>query len=355
MRQKQVNPQQIKNLYRVYSPSSMTNAFLAVKEQNMSVKRASRQYNVPETTLRQRILGRVSCDTTSSGTPPILSQEEEAVFVEHLKAMANMGYGYTRTEVVQMASEYAVTLQKRDREHPFILKWFRKFMGRWPELSVNKPRSLSVARAKATSKDVVDTYFQSLKEILDKYGLQDKPENIYNVDEKVLQTEHSPPYVVGPRVSTVSAVTSGKSTTTTVIGCGNALGVSLPPYFIFKGQRMRQELLDGCSEGTGGTVSESAHTSHVLQPLDLGCFGPFQRIYNSECHKFIRQNPSSTITRYNICSIACRSYIHALSPANLQSSFRKSGIYPYNPSTVDELNFKPSFALKSSCHTVTDE
>ncbi|KAJ8310339.1 hypothetical protein KUTeg_012204 [Tegillarca granosa] len=65
-------------------------------------------------------------------------------------------------------------------------------------------------------------------------------------------------------------------------------------------QGVRQELLVGCSEGTGGTVSET-----------------------------------------------CRSYIHALSPANLQSSFRKSGIYPYNPSAVDEINFKPSVALKS--------
>ncbi|KAJ8310927.1 hypothetical protein KUTeg_012792 [Tegillarca granosa] len=183
-------------------------------------------------------------------------------------------------------------------------------------------------------------------------------------------------------------------------------GGCLPPYFVFKGQGMRQELLDGCSEGTGGTVSESgwsnsdifqhyldihfptyiqkrdenqpilllydghrshlsiglinwakshniilfvlpAHTSHVLQPLDLGRFGPFQKKYNSECHKSIRQNPSSTT--YNICSLACRSYIHALSPANLQSSFRKSGIYPYNPSAVDEINFKPSVAFKSSC------
>ena len=33
-----------------------------------------------------------------------------------------------------------------------------------------------------------------------------------------------------------------------------------------------------------------AHTSHVLQPLDVACFGPFQRMYNGECHKLIHRN-----------------------------------------------------------------
>lgn len=48
-----------------------------------------------------------------------------------------------------------------------------------------------------------------------------------------------------------------------------------------------------------------AHTSHVLQPLDVGCFGPMQHIYNAQCHKFLRENPASKINRYNVCSLAC--------------------------------------------------
>ena len=35
-----------------------------------------------------------------------------------------------------------------------------------------------------------------------------------------------------------------------------------------------------------------AHTSHVLQPMDIGCFGSFERIFNNECHKFMKQNCS---------------------------------------------------------------
>ena len=48
-----------------------------------------------------------------------------------------------------------------------------------------------------------------------------------------------------------------------------------------------------------------AHTSHALQPLDIGCFGPFKKIYNAEYHKFIRDNSLSKVTEYNVYSLAC--------------------------------------------------
>ena len=111
--------------------------------------------------MRQRAKGRVDPETTGSGPAPVLSQEEEAGFVEHLNYMASVEYGYTRSEIVSMASEFAVSLQMRDIDHPFSLKRFRSFMKRWPELGVTKPRSLSVARAKATIQDVVSKYFLS--------------------------------------------------------------------------------------------------------------------------------------------------------------------------------------------------
>ena len=89
-----------------------------------------------------------------------------------------------------------------------------------------------------------------------------------------------------------------------------------------------------------------AHTSHVLQPLDIGCFEPFERIYNAECHKYMPANFCTVIDRYSICELACRTYSKALSPENLQSSFRKSGIYLLDPRVVDNSTFIPAEVLK---------
>ena len=66
----------------------------------------------------------MDADRTALGRLPILSQEEESQLVEHLKAMASVGYGCTRQEVVDMASEFAVALNKIDEDNPFSLKWF---------------------------------------------------------------------------------------------------------------------------------------------------------------------------------------------------------------------------------------
>jgi len=68
------------------------------------------------------------------------------------------------------------------------------------------------------------------------------------------------------------------------------------------------------------------HTSHNLQPLDVGSAGPLQRIYDHECNKTTRQN-SLVFTRYNVCELAYKEYQKALYPENLQDAFRKYGIF----------------------------
>ncbi|KAL4221865.1 hypothetical protein ACF0H5_020120 [Mactra antiquata] len=60
----------------------------------------------------------------------------------------------------------------------------------------------------------------------------------------------------------------------------------------------------------------------------------------------MRDNCGQGITRYNICSLGCSAYLKALTPGNLQSSFRKAGIYPLNPDMVHPSNFKPSEVLQ---------
>lgn len=386
--------------YRCYSPTALTSAYKAVKEEKFSVRRASIQYGVPMQTLRDRVLGKIDPESISSGTKPLFSLEEEAVFVEHLKAMASLGYGYTGAEVVDMASNYAIYLGKRTKDKPLTEKWYRLLKRRWPDLCMVSPRALGKDRAYSASEDTIHTYFSNLGRTLTKHNLVDKPQNIYNIDEKGVQTEHRPPKVVAGSES-VPGITSPRSSVTTIIGCGYAVGTQLLPYFIFKGQRMQAELLEGCSTGAAGTVIETgwsnasaflkylnehflqyiqrsspdepvllildghrshvnlpvlewakqqhviilvlpAHTSHILQPLDVGCFGPLQRIYNAECHKFLRLSPGTRITKYNVAQLACNAYTPALSVKNLRSSFEKTGIYPFNQSKITQQQLVPS-------------
>ena len=387
----------------------MEKALEKLRETGAPIKTTAREYGIPEASLRHKFSGRVNPEATRSGPSPMFSQEEETQFVEHLKFMALCGYGYSRSEVVDMASEYAFDLM--DRGHPLSFQWYISFMSRWPELKILKRRGLEIQRAKATTVNCVSSYYKELGSIISKYNLTNRPERIYNADEKGLSTSHKPPAVVTGDAFKPQAVTSGSRQTVTVIGCGNALGHSVPPFFVFPGSRMREELLEGSCQGADGDVSETgwsnsvifrrryienhllkylherskdnpvlilydghrshvnislinwaqtenlilfilpAHTSHVLQPLDIGCFGPFESIYNKVSHKFMRENCGKSVTRYNICELGCSAYTKALCPENLRSSFRKAGIYPFNPDVVDPVNFKPSEALQ---HDIED-
>lgn len=238
------------------SQTAMTNAYLAAKT-DMSIRRAAQQYGVPFQTLRDRIAGDIDLECCTMGAIPLFSLGEEARFVSHLKEMANIGYGYSRQEVVDVASNFAVHLNKRTRDNPMSLKWFYSFLGRWPELKVIKPRSLEISRAKSATIENVDKYFEELKNVMEKYDLIDKPHLIFNIDEKGITINHSPPRVVTGSEMHPQAVTSGKSSTITILACGNAIGNSIPPYFVFPGARMGDDLLQGSSPGTEGTVSES--------------------------------------------------------------------------------------------------
>ena len=335
--------------------------------------------------------------------------EQEAHLVNHIKKMCNLGYGYTRVEVADLATNYAIDLGLKDRtDKPLSLQWFRSFMDRWPDIKLQRPRALSLSRAKSASKEAVDLYFNELEYILDKYDLKNKPQCIYNIDEKGISPEHSPPKVVGDAQLKSSVITSEKDKTTTIIAAGNAMGTQIPPFLVFAGQRFRQELLQGCVPGTSGDVSPSgwsnsdifktylqthflnyvqgltkdqpilvifdghkshvsisvidwakanniillvlpAHTSHLLQPLDVGCFGPLNKIYHHSCHKFMRENHCK-ITKYNVGELCTNAYVKALSFDNLKASFRRTGIFPF-----DKSPYPPQVYLPSTVYTETDE
>ena len=155
-----------------------------------------------------------------------------ALVVKHIQQIAAVEHGYTLVEVTNFDTEYAVCLQKRDCEHLIVTTvdlffswWFYSFLGRWPELNVCRPKTITELKAKATSKESVDKYFFELEnKVLNKYGLKSKPEYIYNVDEKGVTRCHSPPYISASSESNPTVITSEKSKNTTVLSCGNALG-----------------------------------------------------------------------------------------------------------------------------------
>lgn len=106
-------------------------------EKGMPVLKASRIFGVPRQTLRDRVKNVVSIDCVTC----IYTGRGRFYIVNHIKSMANLGYGYTRQEDVDIGTRFAENLGKQKHTDPLTLRWFSGFVSRWPELRVLKPRS----------------------------------------------------------------------------------------------------------------------------------------------------------------------------------------------------------------------
>ena len=161
----------------LYDRTNLCRAFDATRS-GMSVYMAARQYNVPESTLRDRTRGNISVDATI-GFDTIFNRSEERKLVDHITYMADIGYGYNKSSIQYMASDLAKSLNKNTKSTDHLSNcWFYGFLKRWPDLKIAKPQKLSVARAKSASRNILGNYYKELSTILTNNNLHDKPERI---------------------------------------------------------------------------------------------------------------------------------------------------------------------------------
>ena len=105
------------------------------------------------------------------------------------------------------------------------------------------------------------------------------------------------------------------------------------------------ELIEMARENNVCLLCLPAHTSHILQPLDVGVFKSFKSSFNKACGNYMKQNPGRVITTDVLASMVGQAYPTAFTPVNIFSGFKKTGIYPFNPSAVDDRQLAPSTAL----------
>ena len=178
--------------YKDWSHVSMKAAMQAVLDDGMSIRRASKVYSVPKSTLGDRISGRVLPGRTS-GPALYLSREEEEELVAFLCRAAQIGHGHTRQEVIAIVE---CVLASRGVVKHVTSGWWAAFIARNPMLVLRTPATLSTARAGASDRSKVDIYFDELESTLDDNKLIDKPCQIFNMDETGMPLDPKPLNIV---------------------------------------------------------------------------------------------------------------------------------------------------------------
>lgn len=177
---------------KLWSDESMVGAIKSAEE-GMSLRAASRMYNVPLETLRRRVNGSVDIGC-KPGPPSVLSKEEEDALAHYVIEMVSMGFGL---DVMSLAFE------KSGKKHPFQngmagRGWFDGFRARHPKLTLRTPQPLSYCRALGANNEVIQEFFTRLDGgTYARLNLLSKPMLIYNMDETGVSVVHKVGKVVG--------------------------------------------------------------------------------------------------------------------------------------------------------------
>ena len=89
-----------------------------------------------------------------------------------------------------------------------------------------------------------------------------------------------------------------------------------------------------------------SHTSHILQPLDVGVFKSFKSFFSKACRQYMAKNVGRVITEDILASVVGSAIAQSHTPLNILGGFKKAGIYPFNPGEVIDRQLAPSKALK---------
>jgi hypothetical protein len=76
-----------------------------------------------------------------------------------------------------------------------------------------------------------------------------------------------------------------------------------------------------------------AHTSHILQPLDVSCFGPLKKVYSSQIENKIRLS-INYITKEEFLPAFFTAYQQVMTAENITSGFKATGLIPFHPERV---------------------
>lgn len=392
---------------RVQTSSKEGSILLAISaltsHQFTSTSAAAKAYNIPKATLARRMNG----TTSREHFVPLnknLTQAEEEVLVREILKLDSQGLSPTISLVKEMADSIC-----KVRGGPAVgVNWTYRFIQRTPALTIKLGRTYECQRKLCEDPMIIKPWFELVKNTVNKYGIL--PKDIYNFDESGFQMGEISSSKVVTAADKLGRPKQAKPTNTewvTLIQGACADGSLVPPFLVLKGKEYNRNwflqgqpstwmiavsengwtnnqiglqwaqhfekhtrfktigskrllILDNheshvslefrsfCEENNIILLWMPPHSSHLLQPLDVGCFGPLKTAFSKQNQSLIR-NHIFHVRKEDFLATFQTAFLAAFTTINIQAGFRGSGIHPFNPEAVlselDPLPRSPSPTL----------
>jgi hypothetical protein len=356
---------------------------------NLSARAAGKIYSINHEKLSRRRRGMRSRRDIPANSRK-LTDLEESVLLQHILDLATKGFPPRMSIVEDMANRLRTT---RDASRVGI-HWASNFVKRHPELRARFQRKYDYQRAKCEDPAIIRSWFELVRNTIAKYGINDA--DIYNFDETgFMMGVISTAMVVTSSDGRTNAkrIQPGNREWVTVIQGVNSQGWTVPPFVVVAGKNhlaswyqnsgfppdwviavtdngwttnekgmdwirhfekhtkartiggYRLLVLDGheshhsdafeeyCKEHDIVTLCMPAHSSHILQPLDVGCFGPLKKAYGRQIEDMMRAYIIH-ITKDDFFPAFRKAHFAAMTESNIQGGFRGAGLLPFDSEKV---------------------
>ncbi|KAF0311201.1 Jerky -like [Amphibalanus amphitrite] len=363
-----------------------------------TVYKAAKDTGVPYETLRRHIFGINVTGSTGSGRPTVLTRTEEDKLVEILAYLARQAFPLDTSDICDLVQQFLNNLGRETqwKDNRPTRFWLSRFKARHAGvLASRKPEILTITRAKSLTEEVVGAFFSMYNGVLVDLGLEDKPDNIYNLDETGFSTDPRSTRVIVPsksRDAYLKTASCGKATYS-VLFCVNATGSYFPPFVVYKAKREPfDSWMRGGPPGTAygttpsgwmeGNIFESwfqtifvpeitkkhdgqptvlvydghgshmtyrtaalakdnnitvvclpPHTSHAIQPLDVAVFKPVKVAWAQILKRWQRESRLVAVDKSVFPTLISQLW-KELDPVHAVAGFRGSGLFPVDAEKV---------------------
>ncbi|KAL2024726.1 hypothetical protein VTK56DRAFT_6927 [Thermocarpiscus australiensis] len=196
----------------------------------------------------------------------------------------------------------------RVRDAPPVGKlWAHNFVKRQPALRTRWSRRYDYQRAKCEDPKVIGEWFILVWNVKAKYGIVD--DDVYNFDETG--------FIMGIIFAGMVVTTSDGRGKAKLAQPGNS------DWYI----ATTDNGWTTNAEHNIITLCMPPHSSHLLQPLDVGCFGPLKQAYGRQIEDLMRMHINHVSKLEFLCGFR-EAFFASLTEKNIRGGFAGAGLVP---------------------------
>ena len=190
-----------------------------------------------------------------SGPKAYLTPSEEEELITFLSGMSSVGYLCSVKQTLEIVQ---AVVNKKGINVTVTSSWWKSFKSRHKDVVLRNPEMLTHCWITGASDANIENYFDLLEKTIYEAEINERPCQIFNLDESGFPLNPKPPKVIVKKgYKHPSSVTSSERSQITVLSCCNAGGYALPPLVIFDRKTLKLDLTHGEVPGTMYGLSDS--------------------------------------------------------------------------------------------------